>query len=106
MTRDAEFLNAHQFEWDKGNLEKNFKKHKVSFWECEEVFFNRPLTVAHDAGHSRRENRFFALGASDSGRLLFVCFTMRGSKVRVISARDMNAKEREIYSHAQEDPQL
>ena len=55
--------------------------------ECEQVFFNRPVVVAEDAEHSRQEERLFALGQTDAGRLLFVVFTIRRDLIRVISAR-------------------
>jgi uncharacterized DUF497 family protein len=85
------------FDWDAGNHEKNRIKHGVSAGECEEVFFNQPLVVAADEGHSQREERFFALGHADGGRMLLVVFTIRGALVRVISARDMSRKERKVY---------
>ena len=43
------------------------------------------------------EPRFALLGTNPMGRYLFVCFTIRGNGVRVISARDMNQKERKLY---------
>ncbi len=85
-----------QFEWDRWNIEKIKKKHNVEPYECEEMFFNE-LFIALDEGHSQKEERFFALGRTDSERLLFVVFTIRVGKVRIISARDMNRKERRIY---------
>ena len=92
-----------EFEWDEHNAEKNWRKHRVIPSECEELFFNRPLVVEDDARHSARENRFYALGHTDAGRLLFVVFTVRKSKVRVISARDMNQKERKVYEEHEEE---
>jgi uncharacterized DUF497 family protein len=85
------------FDWDQGNIEKNWERHKVSFLDCEEVFFNRPLVVAEDTSHSKSEGRYYALGGTNDGRLLFVVFTIRNNKIRVISARDMNRKERRVY---------
>ena len=85
------------FAWDKGNIEKNWERHKVSFIECEEVFFNRPLVVAGDEIHCKSEGRYYALGRTNDDRLLFVVFTIRDNKIRVISARDMNRKERRVY---------
>lgn len=90
------------FEWDEHNAPKNGLKHGVSPSESEEIFFNRPLVVADDQRHSEKENRFYALGRTDAGRRLFVVFTVRGSKLRVISARDMNQKEREVYQAHEE----
>ncbi len=85
------------FEWDARNAEKNWRKHRVTPSECEQIFFNRPLAVADDIRHSEEENRFYALGHTDSKRMLFVVFTVRRGKIRVISARDMNRKERKAY---------
>lgn len=85
------------FEWDEGNLTKNWEKHQVSALECEQVFFNRPLIALPDERHSESEPRFYALGQTDSGRRLFVVFTARSNFIRVISARGMGRKERKIY---------
>ncbi|MFV1917424.1 MAG: BrnT family toxin, partial [Patescibacteria group bacterium] len=82
------------FDWDKGNLEKNWKRHKVHFKEAEEVFFNKPLKIFPDKKHSTKERRFQALGITNNRRNLTIFFTIRDSKIRVISARDQNKKER------------
>lgn len=84
------------FDWDEGNLLKNWKRHRVSATECEEVFFNEPLVTAADVEYSNHEDRCHALGKTDAGRLLFLVFTTRKRLIRVISARDMNRKEREV----------
>jgi uncharacterized DUF497 family protein len=84
------------FEWDKGNEQKNVK-HGVSPAEAEQVFLNEPLVVLDDLKHSGNEQRFHALGQNGKGRLLHIIFTIRSSMIRVISARDMNRKERAIY---------
>lgn len=86
------------FDWDKGNQQKNWEKHKVDFRECEEVFFNRPLLIDEDRTHSTHEKRYYALGRSDVGRMLFLAFTIRNNKIRVISAREQTNKERQIYA--------
>lgn len=85
------------FEWDKGNLSKSWLKHGVSPAEAEELFFNQPFVVAEDLRHSQKEARLYALGKTDAGRLLFMCFTIRGHLIRVISARDMSRRGREVY---------
>ena len=50
-----------------------------------------------DPKHSNAEKCWAAFGRTDAGRLLTVIFTKRGSLIRVISARDMNRKERKFY---------
>ncbi len=87
------------FEWDDGNINKNWLKHKVSPAECEQIFFNRPLVIQDDIKHSEAEKRFYALGRTDSKRTLFIAFTVGNKRIRVISARDMSRKEREVYSN-------
>lgn len=85
------------FEWDESNVEKNWEKHKVTPVESEQIFFNKPLIVAHDIKHSQSEVRYYALGITDSKRYLFVAFTIRNHLIRVISSRNMSKKERKIY---------
>ena len=85
------------FQWDRHNAARNWERHHASVPECEEVFFNVPIVVLDDPKHSQREPRFYCLGKTDAGRSLFVVFTIRGPLIRVISARDMSRKEREVY---------
>ncbi len=85
------------FDWDENNEWKSWEKHKVFAGECEQLFFNQPLVVEEDIKHSARETRFYALGRTDVDRLLFIVFTVREDKIRVISARDMSRKERQVY---------
>lgn len=88
------------FEWDAGNNNKNWEKHSISQLECEELFFNDPLLVYEDLKHSQLENRMYALGMTDLNKRLFIVFTIRNGLIRVVSARSMNKKEREIYEKA------
>jgi uncharacterized DUF497 family protein len=91
------------FEWDQGNAPKLYARHGVTTGECEQVFFHEPLRIAQDASHSQAEERWAAWGRTAEGRTLAVVFTLRGDRIRPISARDMNRKERQRY--AQADPQ-
>ncbi|MDP9190958.1 MAG: BrnT family toxin [Acidobacteriota bacterium] len=95
------------FDWDDGNIDKNWHSHRVAWWECEEVFFNSPRPIFEDPTHSRTEERLYVLGQTNSGRWLFVSFTVRNDLIRPISARDMNARERKTYDlHSKKDPQV
>lgn len=87
------------FDWDAGNERKSEEKHAVSRFEAEQVFFNQPLLVLADQKHSKNEVRYHALGVSNDARLLHITFTLRSNDtlIRVISARDMHRKERNIY---------
>jgi uncharacterized DUF497 family protein/predicted DNA binding CopG/RHH family protein len=81
------------FHWDAGNAEKNWRKHQVTPAECEQTFFNQPLVVTPDLVHSEAEVRYYALGRTDSSRLLLIIFSQREALTRVISARDMSGRE-------------
>lgn len=85
------------FEWDKGNIDKNFVKHNVTDKETEEIFENEPKFIVEDEKHSLKEARYMIWGVTDKSRKLSVFFTLRSKKVRVISARDMHKKERREY---------
>ena len=86
------------FDWDEGNLPKLWERHRVSGAEYEQIFFNRPLVTARDEKHSNEEDRYYVLGHTDAGRLLFGVFTIRNYLIRPIHSRDMNRKERKVYA--------
>jgi uncharacterized DUF497 family protein len=88
---------CHEFEWDKGNVGKNWDSHNVSDSESEEIFYNAPLIFSDDLIHSENESRYIALGKTDRNRLISVVFTIRERKIRNISAHDMSRKDRKIY---------
>lgn len=89
----------YEFEWDKGNIGKNLK-HNVEDKEAEEAFFDENKVISKDVIHSKVEERFILLAETRKGRLLYIVFTKRNSKIRIISARDINKKEVELYEKA------
>ena len=90
------------FEWDKGNEQKNWLKHKVTAEEAEEAFDDEKRLILEDTRHSEKERRFILFGKTDKGRMLFIIYTLRdeNTKVRIISARDINRKEVLMYEKA------
>lgn len=105
MVRDR-LADVEGFDWDDGNIGKNWSKHGVTDWECEEVFFNLPLIVRTDAEHSTDERRYYVLGRTDRGRPLFGSFIIRNRLIRPISFREMTARERRAYENAKDDSSL
>lgn len=89
-----------EFEWDKGNIDKNWLRHEVANTEIEEVFSDKEKVLGPDMQHSAAEPRHFLLGRTKNGRLLYVILTLRKGKVRAISARDVNKKQRRFYEEA------
>ena len=90
--------NPSEFQWDKGNKGKNYSKHKVTDQECEEAFFDHNKKILKDLLHSNNEERYILLGQTKENRILFIVFTTRSGKIRVISGRDLNKKERKLYA--------
>ena len=84
------------FEWDEGNIDKNLKHH-VTNKEAEECFFDSKKKIFKDKLHSKGEERLRIVGKTKEGRLLFIAFTIRNKRIRIISARDINKKEVKLY---------
>ena len=93
------------FEWDAGNADKNWRRHEVRQTEAEQVLLNMPLVVKAPARQAGAEPRFIALGQTDTGRLLTVIFTVRRSRIRVISARPMSRRERNAHGKVEAKPE-
>ncbi len=89
--------NLKSFQWDEGNIDKSYNKHGITPNEAEEVFLDENLQVTKDVKHSQKEQRYIALGQTFQEKILFVVFTIRGRKIRIISARPTNKKERRKY---------
>ena len=89
---------ASQFEWDDDKADRNFRNHDVSFEEAATVFNDRNAITLADTLHSEEEERYIDIGMSSQGRPLFVVYTERGQKTRIISARPCTAKEAKIYA--------
>jgi uncharacterized protein len=85
------------FEWDDWNVQKNRIKHSVEPNETEEVFIDDNKVTFEDTRHSDKERRLILIGKTRKGRLLYVAFTIREGKIRVVSARDINRKEVKLY---------
>jgi uncharacterized protein len=83
--------------WDENKDSMNRRKHRVSFPEASEVFFDPLLVTQVDHRHAVDEMRFFSLGETRSKRLLAVAHTEEDELIRIITARDATATERRRY---------
>jgi uncharacterized protein len=86
-----------EFDWDEGNDVKNYSKHGVSSLEAESVFQDNRRLDFTDPLHSQDETRFVSIGRSNRPRTLFLAWTVRKAKVRIVSIRPASRKERAIY---------
>lgn len=90
--------NITGLEWDKWNIDKSYKKHGITPNETEEVFLDEKVKIKKDFKHQEQEERFIAIGKTSEEKILFVVFTIRKDEIRVISGRQANKKEKEVYS--------
>jgi len=86
-----------EFEWDRGNIDKNWLKHRVTNKESEESFFDKNKIIYKDIFHSNKEKRYILLGRAKNYKLLYIVFTIRNEKIRIISSRKTDKKEEKIY---------
>ena len=83
------------FDWDDENI-AHISRHGVELWEAEEALLD-PGRIGTPARNVGRETRRAALGATEAGRVLFVVYTRRRGKVRVVTARDAEDREKRRY---------
>ena len=84
-----------QFEWDADKAALNLKKHGVRFETAARVFNDENRIELYDYEHSTDEDRYNTIGMVDN--ILFVVYTERKNRIRLISARPANRKERSMY---------
>lgn len=83
------------FEWDEEKAEQNLKKHGVLFETAAKVFLDENRIEIYDEAHSVDEDRYITIGLA--GDVLFVVYTERRPRIRLISARLATARERSVY---------
>jgi hypothetical protein len=91
------FSEPIEFEWDTANRDKNWHTHQVASTEAEDIFFDQSRRQFPDPIHSTGEVRHLIIGQTREKRVLVVAFTIRNTKLRVISARDANKQEKHFY---------
>lgn len=84
-----------EFEWDEEKAQTNLKKHGVLFETAAKVFLDDNRIEIYDEANSIGEDRYITIGLA--GDILFVVYTERGTRIRLISARLANARERRVY---------
>jgi len=76
-------------------------KHSVYQNEVREVLFSNPRVRRVGKGKRRRgEHLYVAYGQTQAGRYLTIFFIFKkGNEAMIVSARDMDNKERKRYGH-------
>lgn len=83
-------------EFDPSKAASNVRKHGVGFADAEQALRD-PLAVTIEEPDAESEQRFVTLGMDSLGRVLVVVYTLRGERVRLISARKASRGESEQY---------
>jgi uncharacterized protein len=86
-----------EFEWDRKKAQANRVSHGIDFEEALTVFADPLARIFEDEAHSEEEAREIIIGHSFKGSLVLVCFTVRGAKIRLISARKATHLEQLDY---------
>jgi uncharacterized DUF497 family protein len=91
-------VDSFDFEWDRGNSLKNVQKHKVTTQEAEDAFKLRmAMPLGAQIAPPVTEERLGIVGMTSAGRCLMVVFTIRNGRIRIISGRAANRKERQNH---------
>lgn len=90
-------MEGAEFEWDPKKDSTNLRKHGVGFAEASTVFGDSLSVTIPDPDDGIDEERFVIVGTSASQRLLVVVHTMRGERIRLISARTATTHEKRVY---------
>jgi uncharacterized DUF497 family protein len=86
-----------KLDWDTKKAAANLRKHGVSFQEAGTVFGDPIALTFDDPDHSVGERRLITFGVARTSRFLIVCHTEEAGATRIISAREMNKREKRIY---------
>lgn len=84
-----------EFEWDEAKRRANYRKHGLDFRDAEKVFQEVVIT-AEDRRQDYGEKRYISLGRLED-IVVVVVYTERSERIRLISMRRANQKERRAY---------
>jgi len=86
-----------EFEWHDAKAEANLQAHGVSF-DLARTVFKDPFAVERlDDREDYGERRFVIVGMAEGGVVLFVAYTEREDRMRIISARRATQNEQDDY---------
>ncbi|MCL2808903.1 MAG: BrnT family toxin [Treponema sp.] len=90
-------MTTREIEFDPEKAKLNWQEHKVDFEDASLVFIDPMRIERQDDSESNTSNeeRWQTLGMVK--KVLFVVYTERGEKTRIISARTANKTERRSY---------
>ncbi|HVS28524.1 MAG TPA: BrnT family toxin [Solirubrobacteraceae bacterium] len=88
-------METEGFDWDEANR-GHVQANGLDPAEVEQALLD-PARIGASAYNVAGEQRWAALGSTEAGRVLFVVFSTRGGRSRVVTARDATATEKRRY---------
>jgi uncharacterized protein len=86
-----------EFEWHDAKAEANLQAHGLSF-DLAKTVFKDPFAVERlDDREDYGEERFVLIGMAEGNVVLFVAYTEREGRMRIISARRATQNEQDDY---------
>jgi uncharacterized DUF497 family protein len=82
------------FDWDVHNI-RHLARHAISPGDFEQAMGHSPVLI--DVRDEEGEDRWYALGATEDLRVLFMVYTYRGERIRPVTAWEAGRKLRELY---------
>jgi uncharacterized DUF497 family protein len=88
-------MNSDLFDWDSANLD-HIAEHDVTPEEAEEVVLGDPLEMGCETS-ATGEDRWTYVGGTSRGKILQVVITLRGEKIRVVTAFEPTKRDKLLY---------
>ena len=91
-----------EFEWDQDKSDACFTARGFDFAYVLRAFMDADRLIHKDTRWDYGEDRYQMLGAI-GGRVFFVAYTIRGTVLRIISARKANQREVNDYENSERE---
>ena len=88
-------MNDQLFDWDSANI-RHIADHDVSPEEAEEVILGDPLEMDFERS-ADDEDRWTYIGETKQGQVFQVVITLRGDKIRVVTAHEPTKRDKLLY---------
>ena len=85
------------YEWNVKKNRENYQKHGIWFEEAVTIWADVLSVEFFDPDHSIMEERYIRIGHTSKNRLVLVVFCERSNAIRIISARKVTSREKQIY---------
>jgi len=93
--KDLADFSTPNFDWDEHNI-GHIAEHNVTPYEAEQVLLNDPIDLEFQ-NEEGNEERWPYIGETNARRILRVVITMRGERIRVVTAFEPSKRNKQDY---------